>query len=111
MSNEFDLLRMLEPAVRPGGLPGPTQQQRVPIESRDFESLLEEARKMNTDAPNEPVDRHVVPGGEATTAPQHEGLMQQLAGVNHIENGSLRHLLTGAEPTSDGRSSKADSNH
>ena len=88
---------MLEPAVRPGGLPGPTQQPHVPIESRNFESLLDEARSMNIDS-QQARDATAQSTGSQIAAGK-VGLMGQLASVDRIENSSLRHLLKGASVT------------
>ncbi len=43
MSQEIDMLRMLEPAVRPAGAPAPTVRPTAPLEQRDFDQLLQEA--------------------------------------------------------------------
>ena len=90
---------MLEPAVRPGGLPGPKQQPHVPIESRDFESLLDEARSMKID-PQQAQDA-TMDSADSHVAAAREGLMGQLSSVDRIENSSLRHLLKGAGGASD----------
>lgn len=89
---------MLEPAVRPGGVPGPVAApHRVPIESRSFESLLEEAQNMN---------HSTSPGHASATAETGSvasapiGLMGQLSHVGRIENRSLRSLMgVGQETT------------
>jgi hypothetical protein len=39
-----DLLKLLEPAVRPAGLAGPTAKPSTAIENRSFESMLDEAQ-------------------------------------------------------------------
>ena len=102
MSNEVDLLRMLEPAVRPGGLPAGTQKPRVPIEARSFDTLLEEARHMNeSDSASQETGVSQAAGNPAK--PGQAGLMGRLAQFGGIENGSLRHLLE--DPTAS-RSSK-----
>ena len=44
MASGIDLLRLLEPAVRPDGLQGSRCAPKEPFESRSFESLLEEAQ-------------------------------------------------------------------
>lgn len=43
MGNELDLLKRLEPAVRPAGAPAPSIQGKKPLEQRSFDELLEEA--------------------------------------------------------------------
>jgi hypothetical protein len=46
------LLAMLEPMVRPAGMPGPAalrrSEQALPLEQRSFESLLQEAKSAGT---------------------------------------------------------------
>ena len=81
---------MLEPAVRPDGLSPSTQQRNVPIESRSFESLLEEARQMNVTQVQD----------SQTTAPSTDapsllktGLIGQLAQIDQVRNSSLRTLI------------------
>lgn len=51
MGKSEDLLRMLEPAVRPGNLLAPLRVPRLPIEERSFESLLAEARQFAVEQP------------------------------------------------------------
>jgi flagellar operon protein len=43
MADGHQLLRMLEPAVRPAGAPAPRSVSHKPIESRGFDELLREA--------------------------------------------------------------------
>ncbi len=43
MSDGSELLRMLEPAVRPMGAPGRTHAPQSPMEQRGFDQLLREA--------------------------------------------------------------------
>ncbi len=43
MADSHDLLRMLEPAVRPTGAPAPSTAPRPPVEHRGFDELLREA--------------------------------------------------------------------
>jgi hypothetical protein len=105
VGNGADLLRMLEPAIRPTHAPaaGSTSQApKLPIENRSFESLLEEARQMNltaeggatgpesaataaTDAPRSP----------APAAPKTSDLLAPLRQVDRIENSSLRAVING----------------
>jgi len=94
VSNESDLLRMLEPVVRPGGLPASVPQPRVPIESRDFESLLDEARSMNIDAQQVQEDCDLAQSADQSKLVRGR-LIGQLAAVDQIQNSSLRQLLNG----------------
>jgi flagellar operon protein len=43
MSDGRELLRMLEPAVRPTGAPAPSTRPQTPVEQRAFDELLKEA--------------------------------------------------------------------
>ena len=92
MGNEAELLRMLEPAVRPGGLPGPLQKPSVPIESRSFESLLDEARQ---DSKASQPGRETPADQPASADAKQNGMISQLAQVEKIENSSLRGLIEG----------------
>ena len=78
MSNGGDLLRMLEPAIRPANLPAPTVKPNTPIESRDFDSILDEARGMNVDETRPE---------ETETKPN---LMDHLSQIERVENATLR---------------------
>ena len=56
MSNGNAPLRLLEPAVRPGGLAFPAKPRVGPIESQSFEQVLESVRQVsdtNADAPDQ----------------------------------------------------------
>ncbi len=88
MGNEAELLRMLEPAVRPAGLPATPKRAQQPFESRDFDWFLDEAHKLNA----------AQDGGDPqetaeAKAPQRDGLINQLGGVDRIENSSLRDMM------------------
>lgn len=43
MSDPANLLRMLEPAVRPAGVPAPQVTPRLPIDQQSFEQVLQTA--------------------------------------------------------------------
>ena len=103
MGTGIDLLRMLEPLVRPGGVGAPTgAKPTVPIEARSFDSLLDEARQLAAAG-----DGAVPPQGLAAGSPEAGAepaaatrALTPLTGlgqVDRIENGSLRDLL--AAPT------------
>lgn len=97
MSGGADLLRMLEPAVRPAKATpcaAAPRQPVAPIEARSFDSLLQEARQMNVDE----ADNIDAAGG--AKAPVQAGPLGVLVGVDAIENDALRRLLAGAvKPT------------
>lgn len=88
-SSSADLLRMLEPLVRPGNLAGrapasPPPQE--PIETRSFESLLFEAQQMAVgDA-----------GPDEQGPARCDDALAPLAQVDAIENASLRTLVSQA---------------
>ena len=92
MANEVELLRLLEPAVRPGGLPAPIQSEKTPLELRSFEALLEEARQINTQPQN--MGSQVETQQQTDVPTQRDtGLIKALTQVDQIENGSLRQLI------------------
>lgn len=86
MASGSDLLRMLEPAVRPVSTPesgGGGKPRHVPIEQQSFEALLAEAQGMGGDAPE------AGPEAERKSA----GPLGPLARVDAIENVSLRAMI------------------
>ena len=85
MNTGVELLRMLEPAVRPGGLPGPQRTGQTPIETRSFESLLEEARSATT-----PVGDEETTGKKAVNDP-----LRALSRVDLIDNAALLRIIGG----------------
>lgn len=80
-SNSVNLLRMLEPAVRPvqGGAASPA---RSPVEDQSFEALLAEARGGAGEA-----------GIDAAEKPRGGDVLTPLAGISNIENASLRAMV------------------
>lgn len=93
MSSESLLLRMLEPAVRPGNLPGPGQARTpvAPVEQQDFESLLAQAKVTE-------VDERVNDTGSVTKLSMSADKVQpnplaSFGGLGGVENESLRQLL------------------
>ena len=86
MASGLDLLRMLEPAVRPIGTPARPVQPTAPIEQRPFDQLLAEAQRTQGD-PAADIDNVEPPSASPLAA---------LSGVSHIENGSLRTVLQSA---------------
>ncbi len=93
MGREADLLRMLEPVVRPGGLPNTTRRVAQPIEGQDFESLLAEA------AAEQKAEPQTTAASERTAVKGPDPL-QGLTGVDRIENAALRRIIGGATSAS-----------
>jgi len=94
MSEASNLLRMLEPAVRPGNLPGPVlppSAAREPIETQSFESLLEEARQVNLTEVADLDESDV--SAESRVNKTVTGLLGPLAQIDAVENASLRELI------------------
>ncbi len=95
MSNSGDLLRLLMPAVKPVSTEGETRPIREPIESRTFESLLEEA-KIEMPAMNEitelnsDMDNH---RESDTDIERSKRTYPGLDGLQAIENASIRKLI------------------
>jgi hypothetical protein len=93
MSQGVDLLRLLEPAVRPGGLPGAAKAPTPPMEQRDFEALLAEAQQDQAGAASEaPASDD---GGAAHAAAPKAAPLAPLGQIDRIENRSLRALIGG----------------
>ena len=88
-----DLLRLLEPVVRPGGVPGRTRPPTRPIEDRSFEDLLAEARGPSAAAGAEAGSPG--PGEDGPGEAAHAGPMARLSDVGRIENAVLRGLVGG----------------
>lgn len=84
------LLAMLEPTVRPAGVPGPAGSRgtdsKLPIEQRSFESLLEEARK------TEPMGVAGKAEGKST-----DKLLAALGQLGAVENAGARKAQLGPE--------------
>ncbi len=84
MSDAAQLLRMLEPAVRPAGVGAPSLSKSTPpIEQRSFDALLTEAKQADAAAGEDTAQR----------AGQGSAPLNDLVGVESIENDSLRALL------------------
>lgn len=98
MSNSLDLLRMLEPVVRPGA-PGASHGHaagRLPIEQRSFDALLQEVQMDTAPAPGltQTHELSAEPGGIAGGAGKPEiNLLSPLSDHDAIGNASLRDLL------------------
>ena len=102
MGTATDLLRMLEPAVRPAGIPGASRPApSIPIESESFESLLDKAHAISA--------AEATPEAEAIAGdPEQDDKAKDRVGagraghlglLNRIDNSSLRVLLAGDGPT------------
>ena len=89
MGTSLDLLKMLEPAVRPVG-PAPTRSAgTAPLETRSFESLLEEAQAAAAPETAQGVDASAEPKGKKVDP------LAALGGLDRIENESLLRIVNG----------------
>jgi len=99
-SSPLELLRMLEPVVRPGS-PGSSSREPVPpIEARNFEALLKDVR-----VDDAPVDKN------ENVEQGHTDLLALLGGVDRVANSGLRGLIAGEQNGSverDAENGKAD---
>jgi hypothetical protein len=87
-----ELLRMLEPAVRPIGGAAPVRALKPaqqPIEQQSFEALLDQAKEINVgdEAPGE------MPVGKASKPIAAVSPLAGLSQFDRIENASLRELF------------------
>ncbi len=89
MGTSVDLLRMLEPTVRPTGQAPSRTAETLPLEARSFESLLEEARSAT-----EPEPISEVQATDQTKATKSNPLAA-LGGLDRIENESLLRMVNG----------------
>ena len=98
MSHGGDLLRLLMPAVSPiPGVPGrdapkPGEQ---PIESRSFESLLEEANRIEVQQPTDGAAETNKSPEPDSRSEVHRALAG-LSGIESIHNASLRRIVADA---------------
>ncbi|MEM6392317.1 MAG: hypothetical protein AAF797_06050 [Planctomycetota bacterium] len=93
MSDPGQLLRMLEPAVRPVATPptaGAPKPANTPFESQSFDQLLQQA---STNTPNTEPPKPT-PGPTEPAKPANT--FQPLSGIDRIENQSLRDLIAAA---------------
>jgi len=101
VSNSGDLLRMLMPAVSPVPTQG-TRPAKPPIESRSFDSLLQDARETPGLADTQPASPDgvdpVAPADDAKTVEpsSQTDALAQLNGIDSIQNASLRRLVAEA---------------
>jgi hypothetical protein len=96
-STNVNLLRLLEPAVRPGGLSGASRAPAEPIEQRSFESLLDEARSIELPGAGAAEPDLLEGSPEEPPAKKPAGLIGQLAQFDRIDNPSLRRLIAGEQ--------------
>ena len=86
MAQPADLLRLLEPAVRPVSQPPrPTPTAAAPFELQNFEDLLSEARFSLDPADPAP--------GEAPATERPPDPLAALADLSRVENPALREML------------------
>jgi len=74
-----NLLQLLEPAVRPGNVPGPSRAPKLPVERQSFEQML-------SDAATEPAD-------DAEQAAGKSARPSALPGLDRVENTSVTKLI------------------
>lgn len=98
MSNSGDLLRLLMPAVSPVPARDTQRPSAVPIESQSFESLLDEARQSQplTDATAQTTSTDQTNGPEESARNETHNALSSLAGVESIQNASLRRIVAQA---------------
>ena len=80
--NADNLLRLLEPAVRPGNAPAANRTARPPVEARDFDSLLAEAQEGQS--PEE---------AESASDAKSPNRASPLDALGRIENASVAQLM------------------
>ena len=103
MATSDDLLRMLEPTVRPVAVPnnGGSRPPQLPLESRSFESLLDQVRNQDPVVGDSaalrrgpgPVERIETGPVEAPPATAQTNLLKGLSNVDAVDNASLRELI------------------
>ena len=89
MNTALNLLRMLEPAIRPAGSPARAVQPIAPIEHRPFDQLLAEAQK----------SQDIDPDQQELQTQRPSSPRAALSGVARVENSSLRVALEAADAT------------
>lgn len=104
MASGAELLRMLEPAVRPGNLPALQRPAAQPLEARSFDELLSEAR---ASASNEATmaggaDESATVKDETNADALKRDLVRQLAQFDRIDNAALRDIVERAAGEANG---------
>ena len=90
-TNGTDLLRMLEPAVRPVNVANSNSVQSAsqPFEKQNFDQLLQEAKLITTST-----DSSVTTNTQASaTADTQANILSDLSRIDAVENASLRAIL------------------
>ena len=91
MSNSLDLLRMLEPPVRPGQSGGPARStQRLPIEQQSFDALLREVQSDSGEGELLSAEADESAGGAGKPS---ANVLSPLSDLDAISNASLRELI------------------
>lgn len=99
------LLRLLEPAVRPAGLPSAERSVSQPIESQSFDQLLAQVQDIGINNRTDDLEIHKqesrtknIDGLETASENQNTSTrLLHLGGALGIENASLRQRLTSYE--------------
>ena len=92
MGNGSDLLKMLEPAIRPVQQLGASgvQKSDLPFEQKDFDALLSEAESIVADRGLVATPR------KKDAAKDQQHILSDLTRFDSIENASLRDVLNGS---------------
>jgi len=86
---------MLEPAVRPGGLPSSTRRIVQPVESQSFDSLLDNAQHAKSQGHEQQQGNDVSP--PVSDKDQPNRVLGPLTGLDRVDNASLRELILGGK--------------
>lgn len=89
MGDEVNLLRMLEPAVRPTDAARRAVRPATPIERQSFEQLLAQARQTQPDDGTSPAE-------QAVDRRRPMMLLDRLADAGHVQNPGARRAGPGA---------------
>ena len=84
MGNQQVLLQMLMPMVRPDGIAPSNSTQNLPLEQQSFEQMLIDLQAMDS-------TQAQVTAQDPDPAPSQ--MMQQLGGIDRIDNSALRDML------------------
>jgi hypothetical protein len=107
MGTSIDLLKMLEPSVRPAGAGGPSKAAgKPPLEAQSFESLLEAAQGLPDGD-----EADSTAAGVTDAKPKKCNPLGSLGGMDRIENESLRQLIAGAGDAAGAKSNEAGLNN
>lgn len=92
MGNQQVLLQMLMPIVRPDGITPSNSTQNLPLEQQSFEQMLTDMQQMDA-------SQAQVTAEDPEPAPSQ--MMQQLGGIDRIDNSALRDMLANRQNQSD----------